>query len=51
MSRLVDLRRTFRRFRNWASGSAAPDRHQLFDIDERCLPLAVDWLEAVLRKS
>ena len=31
------------------AGSPAPHHHPLFDIDERCLPLAVDWLEAALR--
>jgi aminobenzoyl-glutamate utilization protein A len=31
------------------AGSPAPHHHPLFDIDERCLPIAVDWLETALR--
>jgi aminobenzoyl-glutamate utilization protein A len=31
------------------ASSPAPHHHPLFDIDERCLPLAADWLEAALR--
>jgi aminobenzoyl-glutamate utilization protein A len=31
------------------AGSPAPHHHPSFDLDERSLPLAVDWLEAALR--
>jgi aminobenzoyl-glutamate utilization protein A len=31
------------------AGNPAPHHHPLFDIDERCLPIAVDWLETALR--
>lgn len=33
------------------AGSPAPHHHPSFDLDERCLPLAVDWLEAAVRDT
>ncbi|MGW7682927.1 peptidase dimerization domain-containing protein [Kribbella sp. NPDC054772] len=32
------------------ASSPAPHHHPLFDLDERCLPIATDWLEAAIRR-
>ena len=33
------------------AGSPAPHHHERFDLDERCLDIAVDWLEMAIRGS